>query len=99
MHVRIGAAVMLSTLALALAASAHSSDKLRSPAWDRAHLGADGLAKCQAYRHVREATARLQQANGGTITAGERHRLESQLAAAKRMPPRALTPFQCGVPL
>ncbi len=90
---------MASTLLFGLGASAHGADTLRTPGWDRAHLGAAGLAKCQAYRHVRQATAQLQHANGGTITAVERRRLESQLAAARRMAPRALTPFQCGVPL
>lgn len=98
MRIQIRAIVLLTALALGTAASAHA-DKLRSPAWDRAHLGADGLAKCQAYRHVRETTAWLQKADGGTITARERQRLQAQLAAAKRMPPHALTPLQCGVPL
>jgi hypothetical protein len=95
----MGVAVIMATFALGLTTNADSSDKLRGSTWTRAHLGAQGLAKCQAYRRVRMATTQLQQAGGGTITTVDRRRLERQLAAARRLPPRALTPFQCGVPL
>jgi hypothetical protein len=80
-------------------ANAGPSDVLHNRTWALRHLGANGLEKCRAFRLVRKHTAQLQVAGGGTITAGERGRLETELGSAKAMPPRSLTPFQCGVPL
>ena len=75
------------------------SGTLRGPTWDLAHLGANGLEKCSAFRRVVRQTTALQTAGGGTISSAARIRLDADLAAAQKMPPSALTPMQCGVPL
>jgi hypothetical protein len=72
---------------------------LKSQVWDQAHLGADGLEKCSAFRHVVNHTAELQGAGRGPMSPSERAQLEAELNSAKMMPPVSLTPFQCGVPL
>ena len=74
-------------------------DTLKTRTWDLGHLGANGLEKCSAFRRVLKHTSALQTTGGGTITYGERARLDAELAAANKMPPAALTPMQCGVPL
>lgn len=63
------------------------------------HLGPNGLAKCRAFRRVRQQTAALQRAGGGSFSAQTRRRLEAELKAAKAMPPASTTPEVCGVPL
>jgi hypothetical protein len=80
-------------------AAATQSDMLKGRTWDDAHLGANGLEKCNAFRRVVEHAAALQTAGGGTISSAVRMRLDTELAAAKEMPPAALRPGQCGVPL
>ena len=95
----MAAAAMLIALGVAPAAGAASPNTLRGRAWDMRHLGPNGLEKCRAFRRVRNQTDQLQRANGGVITPRERKRLEAKLAAAKRLPPRSLTPYQCGVAL
>ena len=72
---------------------------LESGAWDRRHLGANGLLKCQAFRLVLKHTTEAQASEGGSISSGQANRLQTELKAAKQMPPASVTPFQCGVPL
>lgn len=94
--------IAFAVLALALGmtvASAATPDKLRSPAWDARHLGPEGWRKCQAFRRVRENAARLQANGNGTLTVSQRQALSEALATAKHMPPKSVTPFECGVPL
>jgi hypothetical protein len=91
----IGAGVALFVSSLAFA----GSDTLQSRDWALRHLGPSGLHKCSAFRKVREHTSQLQASDGGTITLAQRHRLETELTAAKQMSPKGLTPFECGVPL
>jgi len=57
------------------------------------------LEKCRAFRQVAKHTAALQGADGGTISQGQAIRLQTELNAAKALPPTSLTPAQCGVPL
>jgi hypothetical protein len=76
-----------------------SPSPLHSQAWDDAHLGASGLAKCHAFRELRQETSKLQKGGDGALPVEWRRHLETQLAAAKSMPPRSLTAAQCGVPL
>jgi hypothetical protein len=80
-------------------AHAGQSEVVDSRATAFRHLGAVGLEKCRAFRLVVRHTRHLQAAGGGAITAAATHRLEAELASAKAMPPRSLTPAQCGVPL
>jgi len=84
---------------ISVIATPPNSDTLRRPTWDLAHLDANGLEKCSAFRRVVGHTTALQTAGGGTISSAARIRLDADLAAAKKMPPAALTPMQCGVPL
>jgi hypothetical protein len=79
--------------------SAPQRDPLKSRVWDQAHLGADGLEKCSAFRQVLNHGAELQGAGRGLMSSSERAQLEAELTSAKAMPPVSLTPFQCGVPL
>lgn len=72
---------------------------LASRAWDLRHLGANGLEKCKAFRLVLKHTTAAQAVGGGSISAGQVNRLQTELNTAKQMPPVLLTPFQCGVPL
>ena len=80
-------------------AVADQSDVLRGRTWDEAHLGANGVEKCSAFRRVVEHTTALQSAGDGTISSRVRVGLDAELSAATAMPPAALTPRQCGVPL
>ena len=80
-------------------ASAPQPSPLKSQVWDQAHLGADGLEKCSAFRQVLNHGAELQGADRGPMSSSERAQLEAELTSAKAMPPVSLTPFQCGVPL
>jgi hypothetical protein len=41
----------------------------------------------------------MQAHGGGTISAAQRKQLSDELAAAKHLPPKGVTPFECGVPL
>jgi len=72
---------------------------LANGTWDRSHLGANGLQKCRAFRLVLKHTTEAQTAGGGSISSGQAHRLQAELNAAKQMPPAAVTPMECGVPL
>jgi len=92
----VGAAV---TLILAASVANGGPDTLQGRDWALRHLGPSGLEKCSACRTVRAHTARLQIGGRGTITVDQRHGLEAELASAQHMPPKSLTPFQCGVPL
>jgi hypothetical protein len=67
--------------------------------WDRGNLGASGLEKCAAFRQVLKRTAEAQAAGGGSISSDQANRLQTELNAAKRMPPASVTPLQCGVAL
>jgi hypothetical protein len=80
-------------------APAPQSTLLKGKAWDRRHLGANGLEKCHAFRLVLKHAAELQSAGGGTISSEESNRLQAELDAAKRLQPASVTPVQCGVPL
>ena len=80
-------------------ASAPQPNALKGQVWDQAHLGADGLEKCSAFRQVLNHTDQLQGAGRGPMSPAERTQLEAELNTAKMMQPAALTPFQCGVPL
>jgi hypothetical protein len=81
------------------AAAAPQPNLVRSQAWDQAHLGADGLEKCSAFRKVFDRTTALQGRDQGQMSASERTALVAELNTAKAMPPVSLTPFQCGIPL
>jgi len=72
---------------------------LTSRAWDRRHLGANGLEKCRAFRLVLKHTTVAQASGGGSISPGQANRLQTELNAAKQMPPASVTPVECGVPL
>jgi hypothetical protein len=72
---------------------------LKSQVWDQAHLGADGLTKCSAFRQALNHTAELQGAGREPMSPSDRAQLEAELNTAKTMPPVSLTPLQCGVPL
>jgi hypothetical protein len=72
---------------------------LHSQAWDDAHLGPDGLAKCHAFRALQRQTAKLQQGDKGTLPTEWRAQLQRKLAAAEAMTPKYVTPAKCGVPL
>lgn len=88
------------TAALSIAGGINSAaSPSHGRAWALDHLGPAGLAKCRAFRRVRQETAGLQKAGEGTITRGERLRLEQRLARARAMPPASVTPVKCGVPL
>jgi len=80
-------------------ASAPQPSPLKSQVWDQAHLGADGLEKCSAFRQVLNHATELQGAGRGPMSPSERTQLEAELNTAKAMPPVSLTPFQCGVSL
>jgi len=84
--------------AVTTTATAHPT-ALASGAWDRGHLGANGLEKCQAFRLVLEHTTQAQTSGGGSISSAQANRLQAELNAAKQMPPASVTPFECGVPL
>jgi len=101
MRRRLGSAATGAVIvSMALTAVAHAgSDTLKGRDWGLRHLGPSGLEKCSAFRKVRTHTARLQASGGGAITASQRHRLEFELRTANNMPPKGLTPSQCGVPL
>jgi hypothetical protein len=95
-----GAAIGAAIVSLALTTVAHAGpDTLKGRDWALRHLGPTGMEKCSAFRKVRAHTARLQASGGGVITASQRHQLEFELRAANKMPPKSLTPSQCGVPL
>lgn len=80
-------------------ASAPQPNALKSRAWDQAHLGAYGLEKCSAFRKVLDHTTELASPDHGPMSSSERIQLDAELNTAKLMPPVALTPLQCGVPL
>ncbi len=79
--------------------SAPRSTTLKSPEWDQAHLGADGVEKCGAFRRVLNRVTALQGSGARAISASESTQLDTALNAAKAMPPASLTPAECGVPL
>jgi len=79
--------------------AAGTANVLATRTWDSDHLGANGLEKCQAFRLVVKHTQAFQAAGGGTISPTQRSSLQDELSAADAMPPRSLTPTQCGVPL
>ncbi len=81
--------------------SAHSAsqNQFHNRTWMLEHLGPNGLAKCRAFNAVVANTLQLQKAGGGTISPLERRRLSSELAHAKAMTPKSVTPSDCGVPL
>lgn len=81
------------------AAAAQPGNTLRTRAWDQSRLGAQGMAKCSAFRQVLVHTRDLQNGATGALSASQRSALDDQLKAAKAMEPAALTPFQCGVPI
>jgi hypothetical protein len=83
----------------AVSAAALAPNALKSQAWDQAHLGADGLKKCTAFRQVLRHTNQLGHAGRGRMPPSARTQLDTELDAARAMPPVALTPLQCGVPL
>jgi hypothetical protein len=66
---------------------------------DQERLGAAGLQKCAAYKHVRTHSAALQAADHGDLTPADRRRLDVELARARDLPPTRLTPADCGVAL
>jgi hypothetical protein len=66
---------------------------------DGGHLGANGLEKCEAFRLVIKHTQAFQAIGGGTISAAQRSGLQEELSIADAMPPKSLTPAQCGAPL
>jgi hypothetical protein len=76
-----------------------SSNVLRTQAWDQAHLGPDGMKKCSAFRKVLQDSQEAQGRDNGTMSAAQRSRLSQELSEARTMPPAAVTPFKCGVPL
>ena len=78
---------------------AGNANTLATRTGDSDHLGANGLEKCQAFRLVVEHTQAFQAAGGGTISPAQTSGLQAELGAADAMPPRSLTPAQCGVPL
>jgi hypothetical protein len=83
----------------AAAATPQPSDALTSRAWDQSHLGAQGMAKCSAFRRFLRDTSRLQGEGGGTLSHAQRIVLDEELKTAQAMQPVALTPVQCGVPI
>jgi hypothetical protein len=100
LSVRPGPPAQQSRLAHAAAlASAPQPNALKNQVWDQAHLGADGLEKCSAFRKVLNHTTELQGAGRGSMSPSERTQIEAELNTAKAMLPVSLTPFQCGVPL
>jgi len=80
-------------------ATAQQANTLRSQAWDQSRLGAQGMAKCSAFRQVLKHTGELRSAEPGAMSRSQRTELDAELKTAKDMQPAALTPFQCGVPL
>jgi len=80
-------------------ATTEPSNQLRTQPWDQSHLGAQGLAKCSAFRQVLRHTRELQGATPGAFSASQRAELDDALKTAKNMQPVSLTPFQCGVPI
>ncbi len=100
--IRIAAAAAgLALIAISPAAvfAAPNAQGLHTRVWDLAHLGPDGVAKCDAFREIFQQTGRLQRGDAGKLPAVWRRDLVSKLAKAKAMPPRSLTPVKCGVPL
>jgi hypothetical protein len=96
----LGLALILGVSALtALPASADDPSHLSGQDWRMQHLDANGMAKCRAFRRVRQDTGELQKARGGRLTLIEQKRLESELKRANAMAPASVTPAQCGVPL
>lgn len=88
------AAVVAPSLCLA-ASGARATDRLHR----QMHMTAASAAKCKAYAQVVSDTRSLQASGGGAFDAGTRRRLEAELRRAKAMPPSALSPSRCGVPL
>ncbi len=80
-------------------AEAPQANALKSRAWDQAHLGADGMKKCSAFRRVLKDTTEMRGAGHAPMSASQITLLEEELNTARSMPPVSLTPFQCGVPL
>jgi hypothetical protein len=67
--------------------------------WALAHLGANTVQKCAAFRKILVQTQHMQAADGGTISAADATHLQKALSEAKAMTPESVTPPQCGVPL